>query len=256
LCAIYTIGSGRSLGSHITRRGRPATLPYVLRSFAVHADITELVTVGEHPVGVTPDRHIDSPNKGKPHQNVAGHLRRVASELGGSFVWCDDDTFALRPWAPAVYVRPFSIGHMLRKNPNAGHWSHAVRASVKVLEAWGYDPDEVPCGTVHRPWLVDSARVLTVVDALDAVGGGSFKALYVAGLADTVAVEDHKLRGRDMPKPDADVVSVFHDSWRYNAGRIIREKFPDPSRWETPTQNDGMALSASGRVRGPRRPRK
>lgn len=230
-------------------RGRPATLPHVLRSWTTHSNITELVTVGETPQSVTPDRHIPSPNTGRPHQNVAGHLRRVADEYP-EFVWCDDDTFLLKPWVPGVYVAEYSIAHMLREYPNRGHWSQAVRTSIKVMEEWGYDPEQVLCGTVHRPWLVSADRTLTVLDALDAVGGGSFKALYVAGLAGTLIGGNPKITGRALPGESADVISLFNDSWKLNAGRIIRETFTEPSRWEAPVE-----MAAAG-LRGPHRHRR
>lgn len=230
-------------------RGRPATLPHVLRSFTAHSDITELVTVGEPPQGVIPDRHIPSPNAGRPHENIAGHLRKVAAEYA-EFVWCDDDTFLLKPWTPGVYVAEYSIAHMLRQYPSRGHWSLAVRASIKVMQDWGYDPEEVPCGTVHRPWLVTAERTLKVVDALDAVGGGSFKALYPAGLDGTLTGGNPKIYGRGLPGEDSDVISLFNDSWKYNAGRIMRETFTVPSRWEIPPETVAVGL------RGPRRHRR
>lgn len=207
-----------------------------------------MVTIGQRPEGVEPDLHIDSPNTGRPHQNVAGHLRKAA-ELGGEFIWCDDDTFTLKPWKPAVYVRPFSIAYMFERNRNKGYWSQAVQASIKIMEGWGFDPSQVPCGTVHRPWLVDPARALRTLDALDAVGGGSFKALYVAGLDGVVEANDIKIVGRGVIPPTADVVSLFLNSWGSNAGRIVREMFPDASPWDTPgSVGDPVAAGRSRRT--------
>lgn len=229
---------------------RPTTLPYVLRALRKHAGVDYLVTVGDRPAGITPDLHIDSPNTAKPHQNVAGHLCRLADELTEPFVWCDDDTFTLKSWTPGVYVRPFSIAYMLRHNPKRGYWSVAVGQSIKVMESWGYDSNVVPCGTTHRPWLVDPDRARMIVDALDAVGGGSFKALYVAGLSGLIEAEDIKLVGRGTIKPDADVVSVYHNSWNDNAGRILRETFADPTPWESAPE------PVTAVRRGPRRHRR
>lgn len=229
-------------------RGRPATLPYVLRSLK-HADVTEVVTVGETPQGIEPDLHIPSPNTGLPYQNVAGHLRRVCEKLGGEFMWCDDDTVLMKPWTPGVYVWHASIVGMLRLFPQRGRWSEAVRASIGVIREWGFDPDEVPAGTVHRPWLVSADRALMVLDALDRVGGGSFKALYPAGLDGLIVASNPKVTGRQVPHPDMDVISLATDSWRYNAGRVVRDAFGDPSDWETV---EPVLVSTQ---RGPRRRR-
>lgn len=204
--------------------------------------------MGERPEGIEPDHHIDSPNDSQPHVNIAGHLRRVCETIDGEFIWCDDDTFTLRPWTPGVYVHRHSIAGMLRVYPNRGTWSQAVRASIKVMIEWGYDPEAVPCGTVHRPWLVSTDRVRKVVDALDEVGGGSFKALYPAGLTDLIEASNPKILGRKVPHPDSDVISLFMDSWRFNAGRLVRETFTEPSRWE-PEPTEGRALIESAPVR-------
>ena len=236
-------------------RGRSATLPYVLRSLSQHAGIDEVVTVGETPAGITPDLHIPSPNAARPHVNILGHLRRVCEQVSGEWMWCDDDTFTIKPWVPGVYVRPFSIAYMLKNNANKGNWSHAVRASIKVMEALGYDPEQVKCGTTHRPWLVETGRVMDTVKTLEDAGGGSFKALYVAGLDDLIEANDPKIMGRGVPHPKADVVSVFNDSWRFNAGRIIRERFTEPTRWESGSTTD-TALTPSGPARAGHRRRR
>lgn len=223
---------------------RPASLPYVLRSLRLYADVTEVVTVGDRPHGIEPDLHIDSPNAGKPHLNIAGHLRKI--DLA-EFVWCDDDTFTVRPWVPGVYTREYSIAQMLRLYPTSGNWSGALRSSISVMEAWGFDPETVPAGTVHRPWLVTAERAGLVLDALDSAGGGSFKALYPAGI-DVIAAADPKINGRGLPRPDADVISVDPHAWGKNAGRIIRERFTEPTRWETEPPIEPA-------LRGPRRVR-
>lgn len=216
---------------------RAPTLIHAVRSLEANAGITELVTVGAPPEGITPDIHIDSPNTRAPHINVCGHLRRAAEAFGGEFVWTDDDTFCVKPWTPGVYVRGYSIAQMLRKYPNRSSWSLSVRSAIEVMVAQGYDPEEVPCGTIHRPWLVDADRAVRTLDALDEVGGGSFKALYVCGMSDVIAAPDPKVTGRAVPPPKRDVISLDGKSaWRSNSGRIMRETFTVPSRWEDATE--------------------
>lgn len=212
---------------------RAPTLIHAVRSLEVHAGITELVTVGARPKGIEPDHHIESPNSGVAHINIGGHLRRACEAFGGEFVWTDDDTFTVKPWTPGVYVRGYSIAQMLRKYPSRSSWSQSVRNSIKAMKIEGYDPEEVPCGTIHRPWLVDAQRALRTLDALNEVGGGSFRALYVAGLDNVIPAPDPKVTGRAVPPPYRDVISLDgRSAWNKNAGRILREMFTETSRWE------------------------
>ena len=147
---------------------------------------------------------------------------------------------------PACTSPPTPLPTCSASIPTAATGRRRSRASIKVMQGWGYDPEEVPCGTVHRPWLVSADRALKTLDALDAVGGGSFKALYVAGLEETLIGGNPKVYGRGLPGADSDVISLFNDSWKMNAGRIMRETFTEPSRWETQSE-------LAGTRRGPHR---
>lgn len=214
-------------------RNRPPTLPYVCRALEANTPVTEIVTVGETP-SIKPDLHIASPNdKRHGHLNVLQHLATALDQItDAEFVWIADDVFPLKPWTPGVYVRKASIAAHLRMYASRGAYSRAIRASVEIIRDLGHDPEQVPCGSIHRPWLVNADRVRDSVKLVQEKGDGEWKTVYVAGLNDTIPAGDPKLVGRGMPKPNADMISVFVDSWRYNAGRIIRETFPDPSRWE------------------------
>lgn len=215
-------------------RGRPNTLAYAARALERHAGVTELWTVGEHPTVLTPDRHIDSPNDQRAaYLNVQQHLRAVLDMIDGDrFVWTADDVFTLSPWRPGVYVRRDTLAEHLRTYPNKGHYSRAVRASIEIVRGLGYDPEEVPTGAGHRPWLVDPHRAEQAAAAVQLRGEGEWMMVYVAGLEDVTPVGNAKVHGHGLIAPDADVASTDPRSWRYNAGRHIRATFREPSRWE------------------------
>jgi hypothetical protein len=195
--------------------------------------VTRIVTVGERPTTIEPDHHIDSPNFSAPYINVLGHLRRVVAWLDvPEFVYNADDTFPMTTWTPGVYVRKYSIADHIRHYPNHGTYTKAVKASVSIMVAQGYDPEQVPCGAIHRPMLIDRTRAAATLDLIESAGGAGFKVLYVAGLDNVIPTYDPKIHGRGMPKPDADVISVVAESWRHNAGRLVRERFTEPSRYE------------------------
>ena len=214
-------------------RGRPLSLVHAVRALEAHAGITELWTVGETPKGLTPDRHIDSPNDQKQlYLNVQQHLTAALAELDGPFVWTADDIFPLKPWAPGVYTRKDTLAEHLRTYANKGHYTRAVRASAEIVRARGYDPEKVPTGAGHRPWLVDPDRARDAVKAVADRGEGSWAMVYVAGLDGTIPAGNSKVHGHQMIQPTADMASTEAQSWKRNAGRVIRETFKAPSRWE------------------------
>jgi hypothetical protein len=215
-------------------KGRPSSLPYALRALEEYAGVTEVWTVGQRPDGVTPDHHIDSPNNRRPlYFNTLGHLRAALADMDGApFVWTADDIYPMAPWAPAVYARKQTLAGHLRDYPNRGNYTTAVKASVALVERMGHDPELTWCGAVHRPWLVEPERARRITDAVWEQGAGEWKMVYVAGLEDVVPVGDPKIFGHGMPQPGADMISTEVQSWRRNAGRLVRERFTTPSRWE------------------------
>lgn len=214
--------------------GRPPSLPYVLRALAANTTVDHVVTVGAEPKGVNPDMHIANPNSNRTrYLNVLAHLCKALEVIDAPFVWTADDIFPMRPWTPGVYVRKESIAAHLRRYQHLGNYAAACRASVKIIEGLGYKPDEVPCGAIHRPWLVDPDRARLTVDRVRARGAGEWKMVYVAGLDGVITAGDPKVVGFGVPQSNADMISTDHQSWKRNAGRAVRERFTEPSRWET-----------------------
>lgn len=213
--------------------GRPDTLPYLSRALQANTPVTEIVTVGAVPKGIEPDHHILNPNGHKKrYLNVLDHLTKALEVVDGPFVWIADDIFPMVPWAPAVYVRRDSLAAHFRRYQHLGGYAAACRASIEIIEAYGHDPEQVPCGAIHRPWLVDPVRCRETVGLVQSRGAGEWKMVHVAGLDGVVPVGDPKIFGFGVPQSNADMISTDHTSWRRNAGRTIREAFPTPSRWE------------------------
>jgi hypothetical protein len=211
---------------------RAATLPYVARALQANTDISALIVVGAEPYGITPDEYWPSPNDGPPHQNTNGHLRLAAERLlpEQAFVWIADDTFPLKPWTPVTHVRKYSIAKHYSDFPRIRGYSDLVRISINVMRSEGYDPNLVPCGAIHRPMLVEPKRVLGTLDRLPA--NSHFKSLYVAGLEGVVPIGEAKIKTAAVPREDADTISTEPRSWAGPAGKMIRRKLSEPSRWE------------------------
>lgn len=213
--------------------GRPDTLPYLSRALQANTPVTEIVTVGAVPKGIEPDHHIPDPNSNKTrYLNVLSHLAKALEVVDAPFVWIADDIFPMVRWSPAVYVRKDSLGAHFRRYQHLGGYAKATKAAVQIIEGMGHDPEQVPCGAIHRPWLVDPDRAWATVEMVKSKGAGEWKMVYVAGLAEVVPVGDPKIFGFGVPQSGADMISTDHTSWRRNAGRVVREAFPAPSRWE------------------------
>jgi hypothetical protein len=212
------------------RARRSNEIVYAARGLEAHADVGHLIVIGDRPQGITPDEYWPSSNADSPHTNVNRHLRLAAERLP-EFCWHHDDTFLLALWVPGVYVRRYSIAKHLSDFPRIRGYSELVRASIQAMRTEGYDPALVPCGAIHRPWLIQSARALATLDRL--APDGHFMSLYVAGLENVIPIGEAKIKTLAVPREDADCISTEPRSWAGPAGKMIRRKLSEPSRWET-----------------------
>lgn len=212
---------------------RRATLTYAARALERYTPVSRLVIVGAQPT-ITPDEYWPSPNTGPPHENTNRHLRLTAERLleegVTEFVWTADDTFPLQDWTPVCHVRKYSIATHLGHYPRIRGYSDLLRISIQLMREDGYDPNLVPCGSIHRPMLLQTKRVLQTLDRLPP--DGHFKSLYVVGLDGVVPAGDPKIKTSAVPKETADCISVEPQSWAKAAGELVRRKLSDPSRWE------------------------
>lgn len=229
-------------------RNRPHTLPYAVRSLERYGNLTQLVTVGETPT-VTPDLHIPSPNTADPHTNTSGHLRAVcdlmAAERITEWVWTHDDIVLLAPWTPTSHARAYPIAQHVVDFPAVPTYSQGLRRVVQWMKRQGHDPQQVPCGPIHRPRLIDTAHLAGIIDVHDGIGvpASLYEAAYVIGRPVTVT-GDPKVTGHTAPH-QPDCVSVVRSSWQNTAGNMIRDRFPDPSTRENPTRRPRMPLERS-----------
>jgi hypothetical protein len=215
---------------------RSPTIVYAARALEAHTPISRLIIIGAEPNGISPDDWWPSPNNTAPHANTNRHLRLAAERLLDegveSFVWTADDTFPLQRWTPATHVRKYSIATHLGHYPRIRGYSELIRASIKLMREDGHDPNQVPCGAIHRPMLVETKRVIQTLDRLPA--DGHFKSLYVAGLDTVIPAGDPKIKTAADPKETADCISTEPLSWSRGAGELVRRKLAEPSRWEVP----------------------
>jgi hypothetical protein len=212
-------------------RNRPDSLVHAARALERYTPVDFLVTVGETPRGIRPDVHYPRPNTAAPPiVNTSAHLRFVAERLTAPFVWTADDIFPLAPWVPTVHVRAYPIARHLRDFPRVAGYSEGVREGIEVLKQWGHDPEQVPCGPIHRPILLHPDRILRCLDALSP--RGSWLTVYPVLADETVPVGDCKIVGGGaVPRDDVGCLSTTGQSWEGAAGQFVRGRLSSPSRW-------------------------
>lgn len=150
------------------------------------------------------------------------------------FAFWNDDFFRM---APLEHYEAQDRGsaiefgrHMVETQPSIYHRSVANTADLLVER--GY-PDPL-CYEVHAPIVVhaDTLRLtFKMFDGVDTLWQWRTAYGNIAGL-DSTQVTDPKVGGKHDPMPDGDWVSSSPVSWVGKAGRHIRRKYPEPSRYE------------------------
>jgi hypothetical protein len=179
-------------------------------------------------------------DRGKFH-NIGANLKALLdSDVSDPFLAMNDDQFILEPWAPVISARAMSLDEFCAKMGTVGSRDHddyvrGMRSQQAILKGWGMDTSQ-PNPDSHWPMPVDKARLKSIVARVEAEHPdhelGHFKALYAYGLpmeapGDCKVV--HWSHHRDHP-----VISTSRNSFLGAVGRMIRDRYPDPSPWEVP----------------------
>lgn len=202
----------------------------MLRSVAAHLPDARIVLAGHRPDWVKGVEHIPVKQDRVDRSNVARILREVCAHPGTPPEWVlvNDDFFAMTPTPPTLLVHRGPLVD-LRQVWRTGWYAHALAETLDVLEAWGVTaPLAYDC--LHQPMPMATAMVGEV---LEAVAGRTIlhRSLYGNLVGGGVAGADVKVRAGER-LPDAPWVSTAPSSWTRQAGRVVREAFPVPCRYE------------------------
>lgn len=182
------------------------SLPHVIASIRKHTDYTP-ITIGH-------DHHlcdhiptVQLPGRSNAFKNTANAMRTAIHELGESFIWCDDDTYWLRPAQPTRWA----IGTLDQDDHGPTIYQNRKHTTWQTLRHLGlpvYDYES------HTPLPVNDLDAMNLALNLT----GTMRSLYgnLTGEPDIVA-PDVKLRRRSDPLPAAPWVSTAGDPMRYTA---------------------------------------
>jgi hypothetical protein len=231
--AVYIMGPGRS-----------PELPYSLRSLPNLRQVDRVVMVGARPPGLRDVVHVPAtPARPGKHWSTWANWRAAAASplISDDFVLMNDDFMVMRP----VDVLPvYEAGPLVELGAPRDSARADRRSKVAdLLTAMGIVP---PLGggfrsfELHIPMPVNRAALADVLDRAEAARHRDYlpagkRSLYgnAVGLAGVPAA-DVKIRDFDTVPPD-DATFVSTHEWYFSrgaVGRWVRERLPEPSRWE------------------------
>lgn len=214
----------------------PAELIYSLRSIEKNFPFRKVWFVGGHPKGVRPDGSIYHRQIGATKwERVHSSLTKIVKcqDITEEFYLFNDDFFVLkRITEPFVNFTNGTLEKRVRdlkRKFGSSAYANQLNNMRHELLLRGFDTVSY---AVHMPILLDKK---TVTRALNEFNCSMFRSVCGNLSKDPyIYHEDVKIYDRDnLPKSSWKYVSTTEDS--FNQGRVgeyIREKFPNPSRFE------------------------
>lgn len=232
----------------------PDHLRWSLRTLWHHVDVDRVWIVGHRPswvnwdlVGHIPSDQLVSRFANQPEPelrflNQRANLEAVmASDVADTFLWMNDDYYALTDIASVPHYHRGSLRRYLHDLPETDQWGtyrDGLAFCLKLLESWGHpNPDNY---AAHVPLTVSLPRLVEIMERAWSEGlqGGFMRSLYPVGDPARAHVEiiDPKLKTIDgLPELDQPWVSTTVASWRDGrVGHLIRNRYWRPSPYELP----------------------
>lgn len=232
--AVYVVGGNRD----------HEELRYSLRSVEANApDVTQVWIVGHVPDWVTGVRELPLDPLPEKFANQRQSLTAFANLKGAprKFYLFNEDHYIIERVDGVLPV--FHLGDAV-EYITAPHvwserntWCHAVRNTAEWLnERTG---GRCLSYTAHTPVLMDRGKVRDLLAEYPADRSLDLFLLYnLAGLAGVgVDAGNAKVRGGDLAEKqgqDMPYLSGNQESFNGELGRMLKDRFPAPSRWEKP----------------------
>lgn len=216
-------------------------LKYSLRSVEQNLPHRRLVIVGGKPANIAPDLSIPVKQKGDTKwDKVRNMMSLVAKDprISNDFVLMNDDFFILSSFSscplPTYYYGdlPALIANIELKNNY--HSTIYTKQVLKAYEALSSRHLPVFNAELHIPMILNKKRLLQLREAFpDTIP--CTRSLYANYYVDVPLVghKDVKCASPiDVPDTKSDFLSTNDESFQGLAGKFIRSRFPNKSRWE------------------------
>lgn len=208
--------------------GEHPDLQVALRSYPGTGEVWIL---GGKPKWLVNVNHVPIVQNGGRYQNTRKLLRwAVASPLvSDPFLWSNDDIFWLGTETPMLHGGPFAKYVMRLSNS----YARGGRETLKMLRAAGYsDPLS---WSLHTPLVVHKEQMRYALDMAGNLPWAVHVRTLYGNLAEMKGTQhrDVKLHGAGLPDPSWPYVSTSDEAFtRHPVGKWLRDRFPDPSRFE------------------------
>lgn len=220
------------------RAGEPAEeLRYALRSIAAHAPHARIWLVGYRPSWVQGVGHIPTRQSGLTKYRATTLAVRVACEhpeVSDPFVLSNDDIYVMQAIGevPVLHRGPVADVERYYASRRSGAYLRGMRETRALLAELGH-PDPLSY-ELHVPMPVTKAGMLAALDAGKHLDVLHKRTAYgvLTGLGGRRTQDVKVINPRARPPVAWTFLSTLPASWRGEAGRTVRARFPDPSRFE------------------------
>jgi len=216
---------------------RSDELRFSLRALAAHVPHDRVWIVGHMPRWARGVEHIPRAQFSTKYQNSTANLRAACehSKVSDEFVYMNDDFFTMRPVDQIPVLHRGPVAEVAARTPD-GKYKRGALATARALRALGVA--EPLSYELHIPMVIDKAKML------DALGRPQVRGIPVvhkrtlygnlAGI-DGEQAADVKVHSASQTAPGDDPLFISTNSGAFTdgpVGRLIREAFPDPCRYE------------------------
>lgn len=211
--------------------GDASELRYSLRSL-VNIPHSRVFIVGNLPAWAKNVTHIPTRQLSTRYLNAFRNLVAACEsrQIGESFIFMNDDFFIMKKLEslPALHRGPISI-HRLH---HSGMYFKQIMNTKRALENEGFS--KILSYELHVPMIFEKSKLLTALRLAQARGVPNKRTFYgnywgVGGQQ----IDDVKISDGRSPTGQEVFLSTSDGSFRrYEVGRYIRARFPDPCEYE------------------------
>lgn len=213
---------------------QPDELRFSLRSVERNFPFNRVFFFCGRPEGINPDVYVPFEQLGatKWEKATSTYRKICESDVSEDFWLFNDDFFIMERIDDLPYMYKGTLKERiddLRERRGNSSYCMNLEGARLELESLGFDSLDY---ALHIPMLINKQKAL---ETLNTFKSPMFRSLYgnyaeVGG----IKADDVKIYNASLPVQGQTLISTADASFKYGrVGKIIRDRFTEPSRWET-----------------------